>query len=196
MAPNEMPGDESTREKKLGADLWAAFKDLAILFSFTINIVLVIVFLIVFGWILFPTKTDVVEPMLDELQSAVTALDNATIYRTIQIDQQVPVSFTLPVRQSTPVVLSEDVPINQPAIFTFPSGGGQIRGTVALNLPAGTVLPVHLEMNVPVQNAITVQFPVEVAIPLKETELNQVVVILNDVLTPVRNLLDNLPDGF
>jgi hypothetical protein len=196
MAPNEMPGDESTREKKLGADLWAAFKDLAILFSFTINIVLVIVFLIVFGWILFPTKTDVVEPMLDEIQSAVTALDNATIYRTIQIDQQVPVSFTLPVRQSTPVVLSADVPINQPAIFTFPAGGGQIRGTVALNLPAGTVLPVNLEMNVPVQNAIAVQFPVEVAIPLKETELNQVVLILNDVLTPVRNLLDNLPDGF
>lgn len=196
MTSNQIPVEGETQNGNRTADLWAAFKDLAVLFSFTVNFVLVIVFLIIFGWILFPTKTEVVEPMLDELQGAVNALDNATIYRTIQIDQQVPVSFTLPIKQPTTVVLSEDVPINQPAIFTFPTGGGQIRGTVSLSLPAGTELPIHLEMNVPVQNAIQVQFPVEIEIPLKETELNLVVVKLNDVLEPVRKLLDDLPDGF
>jgi hypothetical protein len=51
-------------------------------------------------------------------------------------------------------------------------------------------------MDVPVQNAIGVQFPVEVSIPLKETELNQVVIILNDVLVPLRDFVDGLPDGF
>jgi hypothetical protein len=43
---------------------------------------------------------------------------------------------------------------------------------------------------------IPVQFPVEVTIPLKETELNRVAVELNGVLGPVRQLLDDLPDDF
>ncbi len=196
MTSNQTPSTEPKQNRNLRSDLWAAFKDLAILFSFTVNIVLVIVFLIIVGWVIFPTKTEIVEPMMDELQTAINALDTATIYRTIQIDQQVPVDFVLPVRQSTTVVLSEAVPVSQPAVFTFPAGGGQIRGTVSLSLPAGTELPVYLEMDVPVQNEIHVQFPVEVAIPLNETELNVVVVKLNDVLQPVRKLLDDLPDGF
>jgi hypothetical protein len=196
MTSNQTPSERPKQNRNLRSDLWAAFKDVSILFSFTVNIVLVIVFLILIGWIIFPTKTEIVEPMMDELQTAINALDTATIYRTIQIDQQVPVDFVLPVRQSTTVVLSEAVPVSQPAVFTFPAGGGQIRGTVSLNLPAGTELPVYLEMDVPVQNKIHVQFPVEVAIPLNETELNAVVVKLNDVLQPVRKLLDDLPDGF
>jgi hypothetical protein len=49
---------------------------------------------------------------------------------------------------------------------------------------------------VPVDNSIPVQFPVEVSIPLKETELNQVVVELNEVLGPIREYLDELPDGY
>jgi hypothetical protein len=51
-------------------------------------------------------------------------------------------------------------------------------------------------MDVPVENVIPVKFPVEVFIPLKETELSQVVVELNRVLEPIRDLLDGLPDGF
>jgi hypothetical protein len=178
------------------ANLWAAFKNLAIVFSFVVNIVLLIVLMLFLGWIIFPTKTDVVEPMLDNLQGAVDALDNATIVRTIPIDEQVPVSFTLPLEQNTTVVLSQDVELVRPATFALPAGGGSINGTVLLKLPAGLELPIVLDMDVPVRNTIPVQFPVEVAIPLKETELRQVVVELNDVLGPVRKLLDDLPDGF
>jgi hypothetical protein len=178
------------------SSLWPAFKDVAIIFSFTVNFVLVMAVLFLVGWILFPTKTDVVEPMLDNLQGAVNALDNATIVRTIYINQQVPVNFTLPVKQQTTVVLSEDVPLTRPATFVFPPGGGSIHGTVSLSLPAGMELPIYLGMDVPVQNQIQVEFPVEVSIPLDETELNQVVVKLNNVLEPVRDFLDKLPDGF
>jgi hypothetical protein len=110
---------QTSNRSAWASDAWAAFKDLATVFSFIVNFVLVIVVLLLVGWILFPTKTDVVEPMLDDLQSAVTALDNATIYRTIQIDEQVPVNFTLPVKQLTT------------------SGGGAINGTVSLSLPKG-----------------------------------------------------------
>ncbi len=196
MAAENRPTGESDQTKNRGTAFWAAFKDLATLFSFTVNIALLIVLLLLVGCILFPTKTDVVEPMLDDLQSAVNALDNATIHRTIYIDQEVPVDFTLPVKQSTTVVLSEDVPLVQPASFVFPAGGGSIHGTVSLNLPKGMQLPIYLEMDVPVHNLIQVEFPVEVSIPLKETELNQVVVKLTDILEPVRDFVDDLPDGF
>jgi hypothetical protein len=188
--------NETPREKSRRTAFWEAFKNLAIIFSFIVNLVLVIVLLLVVGWLLFPIKTDVVEPMLDKLQGAVNALDDATIVRTISIDQQVPVNFTLPLNQGTTVVLSQDVELIRPATFNLPAGGGSINGTVALKLPQGLQLPILLNLDVPVQNFIPVQFPVEVSIPLRETELNQVVVELNNVLEPLRDFLDDLPDGF
>lgn len=188
--------NETSRGKSRGMALWEAFKNLAIIFSFIVNFVLVIVLLLVVGWLLFPIKTDVVEPMLDKLQGAVNALDDATIIQTITIDQQVPVNFSLPLNQGTTVVLSQDVDVVRPATFSLPGGGGSINGTVALKLPQGLQLPIILSMDVPVENFIPVQFPVEVSIPLRDTELNQVVVELNSVLQPVRDFLDDLPDGF
>jgi hypothetical protein len=188
--------NETSREKSRGTAFWEAFKNLAIIFSFTVNFVLVIVLMLVVGWLLFPIKTDVVEPMLDKLQGAVNALDDATIVQTITIDQQVPVNFSLPLNQGTTVVLSQDVDVVRPATFSLPGGGGSINGTVALKLPQGLQLPIILSMDVPVENFIPVQFPVEVSIPLRDTELNQVVVELNNVLEPLRDFLDDLPDGF
>jgi hypothetical protein len=188
--------DSQSKPRIQAKNLWPAFKTFAILFSFTVNLVLVIVLLILGGWLLFPIKTDLAEPMLDDLQGAITSLEQATIYRTIPIDQQVPVSFTLPLKQPTVVVLSQDVELTRPASFQLPGGGGAINGTVTLNLPEGLELPVHLDLDVPVDNSIPVQFPVQVAIPLKETELNQTVIKLNDLLGPIIEYLDGLPDGY
>jgi len=196
MSAENYSNETTHKRRHRRADFWEAFKNLAIIFSFIVNLVLVIVLLLVAGWIIFPTKTDVVEPMLDDLQGAINALDEATIVRTISIDEQVPVSFTLPLEQSTVVVLSQDVQLVRPATFLLPAGGGSINGTVSLNLPRGLQLPIALDLDVPVQNFIPVKFPVDVTIPLKETELSQVVVELNRVLGPIRQLLDDLPDGF
>lgn len=196
MATENSSDQESKEGQGRRAALWAAFKNFAILFSFTVNFVLVIVLLLFAGWLLFPIKTDLVEPILDDLQGAIDALGEATIVRTIPIDQQVPVSFTLPLNQATVVVLSQDVELVRPATFHLPGGGGAINGTVVLNLPQGLELPVHLNLDVPVDNSIPVRFPVQVSIPLKETELNQVVIKLNDIVGPIREYLDDLPDGY
>jgi hypothetical protein len=188
-----------TPSKKIiwqGGKLWSAFKSVAIVFSFTVNLVLIIVLLIIVRSVLFPTKTEVVEPLLDNLQGAVNALERATIIRTISIDERVPVNFTLPLDQPTTVVLSQDVELVRPATFYLPGGGGVINGTVALNLPTGLQLPILLDMDIPVNNIIPVQFPVEVSIPLNETELRQVVVELNNTLGPIRRFVDGLRDGF
>ena len=196
MTSENISHQEPSERKRRGPALWAAFKNFAILFSFTVNFILIIVLLIIAGWIIFPAKTDLAEPLLDDLQGAIDALDEASIVRSIDIDQQVPVSFTLPLKQQTVVVLSQKVELVRPATFHLPGGGGAINGTVVLNLPAGLELPIQLDLKVPVDNSIPVQFPVEVVIPLKETELNEVVVKLNKVLHPIREYLDDLPDGF
>ena len=79
--------------------MWKAFKNFAIIFSFTVNLVIVVVLLLVVGWGLSPLKTGVIEPLLDNLQTAVTALETATIVRTLPIDEKVPVNFVLPVKK-------------------------------------------------------------------------------------------------
>ena len=168
---SENQANETSREKSRRTAFWEAFKNLAISFSFIVDLVLVIVLLLVVGWLLFPIKTDLVEPMLDKLQGAVNALDDATIVRTITIDQQVPVNFTLPLNQGTTVVLSQDVELIRSATFNLPAGGGSINGTVALKLPQGLQLPIVLSMDVPVENFIPVQLPVEVSIPTVSTPL-------------------------
>ncbi len=177
-------------------NLWNAFKNVAIVFSFIVNFILVIVLLIVGGWVIFPLKSDLAEPLLDDLQGAIDALGDATIVRVIDIDEQVPVNFTLPLNQATTVVLSQDVELVRPATFHLPGGGGAINGTVVLNLPSGLELPVVLNLDVPVDNSIPVQFPVNVSIPLRETELNQVVIKLNAIVEPIREYVHELPDGF
>jgi len=186
----QTPGERRLQRE----NIWPAFKTFAILFSFTVNMVLVIVLLIVGGWILFPAKTELAEPMLDDLQDAITALEEATITRTIPIDQQMPLSFTLPLNQVTAVVLSEDVALDRPATFHL-SDGGVIYGRVALDLPKDLALPVRLDLQVPVDQSIPVLLDVQVAIPLKETDLNQVSGKLDDLLGPIVDYLNELPDG-
>ncbi len=177
-------------------NLWEAFKTFAILFSFTVNFVLVLLLLIGGGWLLFPAKTQIVEPLLLELQGAVNDLGNATIVTQIPIDKQVPIQLQIPLEQDTVVTLQQDVPLATWAVFQLPGGGGTINGTVSIKIPAGTQLPVRLKMTVPVSDTIRVQFPVDVRIPLRETELNLVVVRLNRLLTPYVDLVQSLPDGF
>ncbi len=191
--PND--SQQQSGERRLQREnVWPAFKTFAILFSFTVNMVLVIVLLIVGGWILFPAKTELAEPMLDDLQGAITALEEATILRTIPVDQQMPLSFTLPLNQPTVVVLSEVVELNEPAIFRL-SDGGVIYGNVELDLPKDLPLPVRLNLDVPVDQSIPVLLDVQVAIPLKDTELNQVSGKLNALLGPIIDYINELPDG-
>ena len=88
------------------------------------------------------------------------------------------------------VDLTDNVQINRPTSFRLPAGGGQINGTVYLALPRGQILPVHMAMTVPVSHSLPVQMDVDVAIPLKETELGIVIKDLKDLLFPYLELLD------
>ena len=198
---------------------WRAFANIAIVFSFIVNLILVLVLLLAIVPLL-QLKSDFVEPLLDDLDLAFQGLGETTIRADVGVEETIPISFTqpmsqpltldfmLPINQSTEAVLSTDVRLdNLPATFTFPGGGGEINGTVSLNLPEGQPLPVWLRMEVPVQRTIPVimDIPVDQDVPIRmvipvniklgEAGLDDAVQDLRDVFAPVNESLDRLPDG-
>lgn len=174
--------------------LWNAFKTVAILFSFLTNVTLLIVLLLSPGP-LFGAKTDIAEPLLDDLDAAFAALGKTVISTTIGIDHPQPVNFDLPLQQYTDVVLTEPVPLQAPATFHLPGGGGAIHGTVSLNLPPGMRMPVSLDLTVPVSSTIQVQMEVPVRIPLETAGMGPAIQQLRAVFRPLRTFLHGLPSS-
>jgi hypothetical protein len=174
-------------------NFWAAFKDIAIVFSFIVNFVLVLVLVFVL-FLLIPIKDTVVMPLLGNLDGAFANLGEAHIQDTIVINQQVPVRFTLPLETDTVVVLTRPVPLRVPATFSL-GQFGQIQGTVSLQLPAGMELPVRLDLDVPVEQQITVAFDQPIDIHLGDKGLGPVVNQLRGVVQPYIKLLRSLPGG-
>ncbi len=203
---------------------WKAFKDTAIVFSFVVNFVTVVLLLVISIPALrltFALKTGMIEPLLSDLDAAFVGLGDATIDTTIPInepvpiqfnlplDEPLPIDFQLPIEQNTVVVLQEPVPLSGlPAQFNLPGGGGVINGSVSLSLPTGLRLPVRLSMVVPVSQTIPVRLdvPVNQVVPIKMdvpvhirlgmSGLDPAVEDLRGVFSPLREQIESLPDGF
>jgi hypothetical protein len=172
--------------------LWLAFEKFAIFFSFAVTFTLVMVLLVAAFvlWQHLPTlqavKDGLVCDTITGLNIMLDDFESATITRTIPISETIPVVFDLPLNQVTNARLANDVPLNRGASFTLPAGGGRINGTVYLELPRGQNLPVHLNMSVPVSETVPVEMQVNVAIPLRETELGIVIEELRRLLAPLQ----------
>ncbi|MCB8943626.1 MAG: hypothetical protein H6658_07715 [Ardenticatenaceae bacterium] len=171
---------------------WQAFKTFAILFSFTVNIVVIIVLLLA-APLIIPIVDSIAKPIVGGLTSSFVDMSKAKIVRTITVEDEIPIEFTLPLETKTDVVLAESVPLNVPAQFNLPGNGGRINGQVAIELPQGLILPVELKLEVPVQEQIPVALNVDVEIPLDETELGQPFNTLRGLFEPLNNLLLKLP---
>ncbi len=172
---------------------WQAFKTFAILFSFTINLVLLLVLLITAPLVL-PIVNEVASPIVGGLNTSFVEMSNATIEREIIVDDTIPISFTLPLQQATTVIVTEPVPLqNIPARFDLHGGGGSINGVVSLSLPAGLALPVLLDLDVPVDQTVPVILAVDVEIPLRETDLGVPFTRLEGIFSPLDALLRGLP---
>jgi hypothetical protein len=177
--------------------LWNAFKNLAIIFSFAVNFVLVLILLLVVlnPEPIFQIKSEVAEPLLVDLDQAFAALGETEIETTVYITDTMPVVFDLPLQQNTDVILTQPVPLNVPAMFVLPGGGGNINGTVSLNLPQGQRLPVSLSMNVPVSTTVPVVMQVPVEIPLADAGMAPAIEQLRAVFRPVTGFVQSLPDS-
>jgi hypothetical protein len=172
--------------------LWLAFEKFAIFFSFVVTFILVMV-LLVAGYVLWqqlPTLVAIKDGLVcDTVTGLNTLLDDfedAVITRTIDINETIPIEFDLPLDQNIVVQLTDDIQLNRPASFVFPSGGGQINGTVYMRLPRGTDLPIHLSTMVPVSETVPVEMTVDVSIPLRETDLGGVIAQLRNLLAPLQ----------
>lgn len=172
---------------------WLAFKTFAIIFSFVMNLVLLLVLLFVAPLIL-PIVNDIAQPIVSGLNESFVDMSEANISRTIEVNDTIPINFTLPLDTETSVVLIDDVLLGGvPTTFNLPGGGGTINGAVNLVLPKGLELPVKLNLNVPVDQEIDVALSVDVDIPLSETELGMPFNRLQSLFGPLDNLVKGLP---
>lgn len=192
--PTQRDANRSAKRGSGFAPLWNAFKNIAIVFSFIVNIILVMVLLMA-PEPLFMAKSQVAEPLLLDLDSAFAALGETRIQSTVYITDTLPVVFELPLAQTTDVVLVNAVPLQAPATFVLPGGGGAIHGTVQLALPQGMALPVALNFMVPVSTTVEVKMQVPVEIPLAEAGMAPAIEQLRAVFSPITGVLQSLPNS-
>lgn len=172
--------------------LWLAFEKLAIVFSFvvTFTVVMLLLAVVIGAWqhrsALESLRAGLACDTVTGMNTVLEDFENAVITRTIFISQTIPVQFDQPLDKNLNVELTENVSLSRPTTFVFPAGGGQINGTVYLELPEGQVLPVHMRTSVGVSQTLPVQMDVAVAIPLKETELGLVIGQLKELLAPLQ----------
>ena len=178
------------------------FQTIAIIFSFVVNLVLVLI-VIVLATQYAAIKTQV-NDLVTGLDSSFASLGEATIDTTIPISQQLrvafelPVKFDLPLEQDTTVTTLTATPINTTVNLSL-GQFGRINAPVSLNLPAGTPLRVKLAMKIPVSTVVKVdqtvpvKFDQNAKIKLGPSGLDPVVYQLRGVVRPYIELLQQLP---
>ncbi|PKN95448.1 MAG: hypothetical protein CVU44_01830 [Chloroflexi bacterium HGW-Chloroflexi-6] len=167
------------------------FWTVASIFSMLVNVILVIV-LLVLARELFTLKGMVGDGLLGGLYQNFVLMDRAHIRTTIQVQTDVPVQFNLPVQTNTTVQLTEDTRIEGARVTLNTGGLNILSAPTNIILPAGTNLPIALDITVPVNTTIPIVLDVPVDIPLEETELHQPFVGLQEVVAPYYWML--LPD--
>lgn len=186
-APSSMP--PATSESKRWQFL-PAFWTIASILSFAVNIVLIIVLLLALQLLdqiqsLQSYGMGQASGLLGGLYSNFVKMDQANIRTTIHVEKDIPVQFSLNVSGPTNVTLSQPVTIDG-ALVTVQTGGLNITGARAtIVLPQGVVLPINIEnLVVPVDQQVPAVLDVPVDIPLRQTELHEPFVGLQEVVKP------------
>lgn len=164
-----------------------AFWTIASVMSFTVNIILLIVLLILLQMLgtIQLTADDQVSGLLGGLYNNFVKMDQASIRTNIHVEKEIPVEFTLNVSGPTNVTLTNDVTIDG-ALVTVQTGGLNIVNARArIVLPTGTLLPINIEnLVVPVNQKVLAVLDVPVDIPLDQTELHEPFTGLQQVVKP------------
>lgn len=187
------------------------FWRLAIIFSFIINLILVLVLVgaVVF---IFPIRNAIAVPLIGGLYDNFILMNEATIRADVPVNDRIqvvdtiivsdtlPVVFDLPLETDTTVTLVESTPIQGATIFlngqplpiniVLPQGT-PLKIRLGLTVPVSQTVPVIL--NVPVNLDVPVKLNVGVNIPLKQTELNVPFTNLAEIVKPYNDLLNQTP---
>jgi len=184
---------------KIGPAFWTV----ASLISLTINIVLIVVLFIV-AQNLFAITGTLETHLIEGLNIRFNQLDNAQIKTTvivedtIQVNDEIPVVFDLPLQQNTTVTLTRDTPVKKALVYL---NGTPVPTDIILR--KGTSLDIALNLTVPVDQTVPVvlEVPVKMEVPvdiaLKQTSLHDPFYELQEkVLQPYVELLEELPHGW
>ncbi len=172
------------------------FWTIASVISLTINgitalALLITVFILMRNGLSVSALLNMGNNLLGGLYTNFEKMDRASIQTTVVVDTTIPVQFDLQLNQTTNVVLSQDVTINN-ALVTVNTGGLNItRANTTIVLPQGTTLPVVLNLTVPVDTTVPVTLNVPVDIPLSETQLHEPFTGLQDVVRPFYCIINN-----
>ena len=180
------------RSKSTSARLWSAFKNVAILFSFSLNVLVLAALILVSFWVI-PVMNQLAKPLVGDLTKSLDGMVSAHIVQNIEIDDQIPISFDLPISVVSNAEIMQAVPMAVNTSFALPANGGTISGTVHLELPPGTQLPVALNVNVPVSQTIPIKMVVAVDIPLGETGIGPALLNLKGVLDRFDQFMSDFP---
>lgn len=170
-------------------------KNFMILFSFIVNLVLIII-VVVLALTIFEIKNNIVTPLITGLHSSFVGLDEATIDWTIPVRDSIPIVLNIPLQTETVVTLTQPVPLSVTADITLPGVGVLNNANVNLTLPQGLPLPVQLDLNVPVDAQLDIALDVRAIIPLSETQLHDPINNLRLTFEPIARALYNLPNNF
>ena len=171
-----------------------AFWTIACIFSLLVNIIL-IALLVSVGHHFFELKALISDGLVNGLSDNLALMDKAHIVDTIlvettvQLQDNIPVVFDLPLKQNTQVVLARDTSIDGTTFINL--------APVPLNiiLPAGTPIQVNFDMTVPVSQSVPVDVtvPVSLLVPLdlavEQTDLHQSIVGLQNTIKPYQDLM-------
>lgn len=123
--------------------------------------------------------------LLGGLYTNFEKMDRAHITTSVDVSTTIPVRFDLLLNQQTNVILSQDVRIDN-ARVTVNTGGLNITNALTtIVLPAGTTLPIQLNLTVPVDQQVPVTLTVPVDIALKDTDLHEPFTGLQSVVQPL-----------
>ena len=179
-----------------------AFWKFATVFSFVVNLVLIIVLLLVVG-LVFEIKQAIAKPLIGGLHTSFVDMDQAHITTsilvsdTLLVQDTIPVVFNLPLKQNTTVTLVQDTPVQNATIYL-----NNQPVPLDLVLRQGTELGISLDLTVPVSQTVPVvlnvpvMMNVPVDIPLDETELHSPFTRLAGLVGPYDELLDKLPSSW
>lgn len=178
------------------------FWKFAVLFSFAVNAVLVLVLLMLAG-LVFEIRNGIAKPLIGGLYENFVLMDQARIISTIPVNTTIQVNDTIPVVFDLPLSAGTVVTLTRPTLI--PNTTVYLNGLPVptdIVLPQGTPLEIQLDLSVPVSQTVPVVLPVPVNlqvavdIPLNQTELHQPFTSLAALVSPYNALLDKTPSGW
>jgi len=182
-----------------------AFWTVACIFSLLVNIFLIAI-LISFGHNFFSLKALIAKGLVSGTSESLALMDKAHIVTTVpvqtkvQLQDDLPVIFDLPINQSTQLSLLQDTRIPGATIYL-----NNTAVATDLTLPAGTPIQANFNMTIPVDTTVpmsvtvpvSLQVPVDIAVD--QTDLHQSIVGMQGVIEPYKTLMGsafNSPKDF